>query len=391
MYRRRSPGARARPDRREAVFGARRPARHARHRHRGGHPRRRPRPGRRVPRRALHARRTSSSRPPATSTTRTICRAGRRACWRASTRPRRTPLRAPACSTASSAAAGLPREGDRAVHVCLGAPGLSRNDPLRFARGPARHDARRERVVAPLPGDPRAARHGLLGLQLRLALRRDGAGRHLPGHARREPRRVHASRARADRRAGRRGASATRSWSGRKREPQGPRAALDGADLGAHVAPRAQRAGRHRDPVARRASPPRSTRSSASTWPTWPTALLRARSASRPPASAPTRGSTTRRCARSRSPSRERRDPRSRWRARRARPARAWPSALEAAPDLELVARIAPEPRRRRPRRYGSLAEALEAARPDVRGRVHAPRRRARERGAPAWPRACRR
>ena len=34
--------------------------------------------------------------------------------------------------------------------------------PAALRGGPARHDARRERVLAPLPGDPRAARHGLL-------------------------------------------------------------------------------------------------------------------------------------------------------------------------------------------------------------------------------------
>src|SRR5204863_23950 len=52
----------------------------------------------------------------------------------------------------------------------------------------ARHHPRRDVVLAPVPGGARAARAGLRGLLVRLALRGRGAGRALPRHAWRQPR-----------------------------------------------------------------------------------------------------------------------------------------------------------------------------------------------------------
>ena len=54
----------------------------------------------------------------------------------------------------------------------------------------ARLDARRLRQLAPLPGDPRTARDGLLGLHVRLPVRGHRPGRRLRGHARGQPGRV---------------------------------------------------------------------------------------------------------------------------------------------------------------------------------------------------------
>ena len=61
----------------------------------------------------------------------------------------------------------LPAKDTEQFHVCVGAPG---HRPLRPppVRGiAARRDPRRVGVVAPLPGDPREAGDGVLGLQLR--------------------------------------------------------------------------------------------------------------------------------------------------------------------------------------------------------------------------------
>ncbi len=134
-----------------------------------------------LPRRALRARPTSSSRRPARSTT---------------TR-----------SSSSSARAGVERPGQVArrrcrrppddepprmrfvakdteqYHVCLGAPGhpARRRAPLRAAR--ARQHPRRHVVVAAVPGGPREARPGLQRLLVPVAVRRDGPGRPVPRHA----------------------------------------------------------------------------------------------------------------------------------------------------------------------------------------------------------------
>ena len=94
----------------------------------------------------------------------------------------------------------LPAEGHRAVprlrrrarHLAV------RPAPLRGVA--ARRDPRRLGVVAALPGDPREARDGVLGLQLRLAVHGHRPDRDLRRHARGEPRRLHGNRRRADRR-----------------------------------------------------------------------------------------------------------------------------------------------------------------------------------------------
>ena len=95
----------------------------------------------------------------------------------------RTPLvREPAAQHA------LPAQGHRAV------PRLRRRARDRAQRPPpvrglaARRDPRRLGVVAPLPGDPREAGDGVLGLQLRVAVHRHRARRDLRRHARGEPR-----------------------------------------------------------------------------------------------------------------------------------------------------------------------------------------------------------
>ena len=81
------------------------------------------------------------------------------------------------------------RKDTEQYHVCLGGPGClaHRRSPVRGLG--AGRDRRRLRVVPPLPGDPREARHGLLRLQLHVAVRRDGAGRPLRRDARGAPRR----------------------------------------------------------------------------------------------------------------------------------------------------------------------------------------------------------
>ena len=101
---------------------------------------------------------------------------------RAGTRVRR-PLGA-----AARPRAPLPAQGDGAVpplprrdrHLALGSP------PLR--RLAARLDPRRVGLVAPLPGDPREARHGVRGLQLRGAVHGHRHPRRVRRHARGEPR-----------------------------------------------------------------------------------------------------------------------------------------------------------------------------------------------------------
>ena len=105
---------------------------------------------------------TSSWRPPARSTTTTSSRSSRRRC---PTRPgRSTPPRAARAPAARRAARALRAQGHRAVPRLPRRPGprARRRPPLRAAR--ARHDPRRDVVLAPLPGGARAARARLLGL-----------------------------------------------------------------------------------------------------------------------------------------------------------------------------------------------------------------------------------
>ena len=117
-----------------------------------------------------------------------------RAARRARKQPRRARrAKASACAAARhGAAAGpalsaqghraVPRLPRRAGHRALRPPPLRRVAP--------RRDPRRLGVVAALPGDPREARDGVRGLQLRVAVHRHRAGRLLRRHARGEPRRV---------------------------------------------------------------------------------------------------------------------------------------------------------------------------------------------------------
>ena len=73
-------------------------------------------------------------------------------------------------------------------HVCLAGPGNQPRRPAPLCVGAARRDPRRLGLVAALPGDPREARHGLLRLHLRVAVRRRRPDRDLRRHARGEPR-----------------------------------------------------------------------------------------------------------------------------------------------------------------------------------------------------------
>ena len=59
------------------------------------------------------------------------------------------------------------RKDTEQFHVCIGAPGIVALRPPPLRRLAARRDPRRLGVVAALPGDPREARDGVLGLQLR--------------------------------------------------------------------------------------------------------------------------------------------------------------------------------------------------------------------------------
>ena len=82
----------------------------------------------------------------------------------------------------------LPRQGHRAVPRLPRRAGArpGRRPPLRAAG--ARHAARRDQLVAPLPGGPREAGPGVLGVQLPHAVRRGRPGRHLRRDAGGEPR-----------------------------------------------------------------------------------------------------------------------------------------------------------------------------------------------------------
>ena len=160
-----------------------------------------------------------------------------------------------AVRTRAAARLPLPAEGDGAVPRLPGrARDLApRRAPLR--RLAARLDHRRLRVVAALPGDPREARDGLLGLQLRLPVLRLGPDRALRRHARGEPRRL--LRDRRPRARGRRGrqrpAGGARARPG---EPEGPDAALARVDVEPDEPAREVADQRHRAALARRARRP---------------------------------------------------------------------------------------------------------------------------------------
>ena len=129
------------------------------------------------------------------------------------------PLRPGSADTAAAgpAAPAVPAQGHRAV------PRLScsaRHHPERRAqvRGHApRLDRRRLGVVAAVPGDPREAGDGLLGLHVCGAVRGRRADRPLRRYARGEPARVHGDRGRRAPRRGRR-RSARRARSTRAKE-----------------------------------------------------------------------------------------------------------------------------------------------------------------------------
>ena len=88
------------------------------------------------------------------------------------------------------------RKDTEQYHVCLSAPGISRLDERRFAGVAHGRDRRRLGVVAALPGDPREARDGVLGLQLLVAVRRRRADRRVRRDARGQPRGVPRDRGR---------------------------------------------------------------------------------------------------------------------------------------------------------------------------------------------------
>ena len=133
--------------------------------------------------RAAYAAATSSSRPPATS--RTSGSWSSRRAWRGcASGPRRSPASKPfgrgrGPGTASS-------EGHQQYHVCLGAPGVSRSDDRRFA-APLLDAILGGSASSRLFQEIREKRgHGLLRLQLRLAVLRLRAGRPLHRYAREE-------------------------------------------------------------------------------------------------------------------------------------------------------------------------------------------------------------
>ena len=119
---------------------------------------------RRVPR-GVYAARTSSWRPPATSSTTRLVELLARRAGPEAPRASRAAARAPARpgSASSQGHRAVPRLPRRAGRLA------ERRAPLR--RVAARRDRRRLRVVAALPGDPREARHGVRRLQLRLPVR----------------------------------------------------------------------------------------------------------------------------------------------------------------------------------------------------------------------------
>ena len=77
---------------------------------------------------------------------------------------------------------GFQRKSSEQYHVCLGGIGLPRSDQRRFAAS-LLDSMLGGSASSRLPGDPRTARHGLLGVHVRIAGRRHGHGGGVPGHA----------------------------------------------------------------------------------------------------------------------------------------------------------------------------------------------------------------
>ena len=185
-------------------------------------------------------------------------------------------------------------------HVCLGAPGISRSDRRRFVVSLLDAILGGLGVVAALPGDPREAGDGVLGLQLRLAVHGHGPGRPLRGDARGEPARRASTIAVEQILEIASGNLSARRAGASQGEPQEPDHALDGVDVEPHVAARQVAHHQHRDPVAaadhrrdRGGRRPRRWRSSPR--------CCSLRSGSRPPASARARTAS---CGRSSASSR---------------------------------------------------------------------------------------
>ena len=154
-------------------------------RHRRGGVGDRPRPTCRLPRRALPAR-LDRDRGRGHGRARRARRARPRR--RAAAGQRRRSAPGARRRRHSSRGSSSWRKETEQYHVCVGGSGARarRRAPLRAAR--ARRDPRRNLLIAPVPGDPRAARPRLLGLQLSEPLRRQRRGRPLRRHAARQPR-----------------------------------------------------------------------------------------------------------------------------------------------------------------------------------------------------------
>ena len=240
-------GARARP-----LLGGRLrrpPARTAGDRHRRGHLLGQPPRARRLPPHGVLAgeRRRRRGREPRARPPRRAPAAERAPRRRTGARGHPRP---PAARAAARPRAPLPAQGDRAVpplprrdrHLALGPP------PLR--RLAARLDPRRVGLVAPLPGDPREARHGVRRLQLRGAVHGHRHPRRLRRHARGEPRRVRRDLRRADRRDRGRPAAQGRARA-REGEPQGADRPLARIHLEPHEPAREVARHRHGAPHAR--------------------------------------------------------------------------------------------------------------------------------------------
>ena len=125
--------------------------------------------------------------------------------------------RPPAARAAARPGLRFQRKDTEQYHLCLGATGHLALGPPPLRGVAARLDPRRLRLVAALPGDPREARHGVLRLQLRVAVHRHRPHRRLRRHARGEPR-ARASRSASSRSArSRPGGCARASSSARRR------------------------------------------------------------------------------------------------------------------------------------------------------------------------------
>ena len=276
----------------EAVFGDA-SARARDHRPRGGRRRDAGRADPRLPRRALRAaqrrdRGGRRGRPRRARGAGGGARAGRR-------RDRAQRAAAPVGGELPRAGA-LRAQGHRAVPRLRrrARARARRRAPLRAAR--ARHDLRRDLVLAPVPGGARAARARLRRLVVQRPVRRHRPGRPVRRHAAGQPRAgAGGDRARAGASAPRPGER--RGAGPREGEPQGARRAVARVDRRAHEPARLAYPRRRAAAVRRRgdrADRRRHARGPASRSP----ASCSRPSACRPPASAPTRTPSTRRSRR---------------------------------------------------------------------------------------------